>query len=335
MQMVHGLISKYIKYKEGEDGCSPQTIIRYKYLLDVYGRFLCTSSPDEATLISKLRKATSDHLFDALTYYIDWKKIRAEDTCDIYISVVRGFLQFLWKQNIVTNDPLIISFNHNMPDDATFTTQYKAFKKKLKEEKKIKYSSKALPLEESVVAKLLNQCRDHYSKFINVAKKNERHYQAIMNPVMVRLVIYAGLSQRAIASLDLQSYHSNTKSLIVKGVEIKLDDETNSMLLGYKSVRSSFVSNSPLLFFKANGKTIENAMGSFLGNKLETNDKAGSVIAVSKYAIIKMLQSNIGVGFIRKITDYDDEVIAPCIELSEIGRESEYIESLFQLAWTF
>lgn len=328
MNIIQDLITRYIDYKKKQDQCSTETIERYKFLIDVFRKFIHDSCPDEATFILYMNKSTYENIFDALWYYIRSNKISSEDTCDLFVSVVKGFYRFLSSIAFIRNDELIKSLDHNMPD-YNFLTKYEAFKKRLKQDKIIRFPSKAAPLEEHQIIELKNRCIEDFMNNLKVS--NKRQYHTLMTTIMVRLVIYTGLSQRMMVNLDVQDYDPKNGILNINKIKVKLDEKLNEDLTKYLSIRNLLIQKSSRLFVRANGSSIKNMMGSYLGYVLKRKDKAGSVIAVSKFAITKMLKNNIGVGFISDLTGYETGVIMPCIEMSEIGRESEYVDTLFRL----
>lgn len=328
MDLIDDFVSKFIEHKTNEVGCSSDTILRYKGLINVYKRYLSTLSYNQAELISYFTTVTSNDLFEALSFYIRSNKIQCEDTCNIFISVIKSFYRFLFTSNLIKNSNLIQSFDHNMSHCVTFSIQYQEYMDILKKKKIIKFSSQATPLDDYQIKKLVIKCNEDFSNYTEMAEFSPRIFHKLIKIIQIKLVILTGASQRVITNLTINELNINDKTISINGVLISVPQLLTEQIKTYLDIRKKYYNDTQKLFLNANGALTTGFMGSYLGyvNDEENNNKPGSVIGISKYTIIRMLQNGIGHRFIQEFTDYKETVIESCQEYSEIGRDKQFID---------
>lgn len=152
-------IQKYLNYCSNESGFTERSLKRYHYILMIYHDFLINKiGVNNKTLTPYMNTTTSEQMFDSLEYYIDRdRKVTSEETVLLYVSVIKEFFRYLTQELIIQN-PHIISFGLSDKDPNSFEYKYIEFIKPLLDSKRIKPSSDGSPLSETQVNQVIQYC---------------------------------------------------------------------------------------------------------------------------------------------------------------------------------
>ena len=74
---------------------------RYKYILEVYYSFLFNvEGLNDSSVFTYLSGVTYKEVLASLDFYIKNYNVKAEDTCLLYISVIKEFLKYFWTTTV-------------------------------------------------------------------------------------------------------------------------------------------------------------------------------------------------------------------------------------------
>ena len=309
---------------------------RYKYLLEVYYNFLFDSERlNDKNVFTYLNGVTYKEILTSLDYYIKNYSVKAEDTCLLYISVIKEFLKYLTKTEAIKNNSIIFSFGLADNDEQSFNYHGSKYIGKLITEGIIKESKEGAPFNEEQIVCVIEYCNDNLLPLqLNKKENKENIHNRYVKSLIVKLVILTGVSvSDRIYQLKIKDLNMDSGYLLIEGYRVYLPFNLRNQFSYYLSeVYSGDINNlDNYLFLKYNRERLKqpNIVGGLINNILSRMEirplglKPSSTICLAKYAIIQLIDLGIDRDTIISFTGYGDTVISSCKNYADTDIEVE------------
>lgn len=327
---INKSIQEFLETLKVERDYEPRSIGRYEQLLFVYNEFLNDEIKlNDNTLKAYLNGVAPKELFDALLYYIRTRSVTSEDTADLFISVLKGFFQFLKRTNNIESDSLTVTFGLSSQDPNSFASSYNLYIQQLIHDKIILFKKSGKPLTENIVKMLINYCDECIEKFdLEQILANKDKYNRFVYAVMIKLIIYCGISERVLSKVKVNDLYLNTGKIRINNILLQLPFNLRTQMNKYFGLRQTRSSEANRLFVDFTSKDTDGRgkLGNFIKNelrKVETLENKSSVICVAKYSIIEMIRNGMNQNIIQSLTGFQNDVYAPCQEFVNLDKNEE------------
>ena len=309
---------------------------RYKYLLEVYYNFLFDNEGlNDKNVFTYLNGVTYKEILTSLDYYIKNYGVKAEDTCLLYISVIKEFLKYLTKTEAIKNNSIIFSFGLADSDEQSFNYHGSKYIDKLITEGIIKESKEGAPFNEEQIACVIEYCNDNLLPLqLNKKENKENIHNRYVKSLIVKLVILTGASvSDRIYQLKIKDLNMDSGYLLIEGYRVYLPFNLRNQFSYYLSeIYSGDINDlDNYLFLKYNRERLKqpNIVGGLINNVLSRMEirplglKPSSTICLAKYAIIQLIDLGIDRDTIISFTGYGDTVISSCKNYADADIEVE------------
>lgn len=309
---------------------------RYKYILGVYYSFLFENERlNDMNVFTYLNGVTFKEVLSSLEFYINNYNVKAEDTCLLYISVIKEFLKFLTKEECIKNNSIIFSFGLSDEDKQSFNYHGSKYISKLIKEGVIKRSKEGAPFNEEQIACVIEYCNENLLPLKFIKKENKENiHNRFVKSLIVKLVILSGLSvSDRIYQLKLKDINMDLGYILIEEYRIYLPFNLRNQFSIYLSeIYNGDKSNlDSYLFLNYNHEHLKqpNTVGGLINNVLSRMEirplgfKPASTICLAKYAIIQLIDSGIDRDTIISFTGYGDTVVSSCKNYADAGLEVE------------
>jgi integrase len=332
------LIDQYLKFIK-ESSYSERTILRYEYLLGIfYDYMIYKNKINSSTLISYLNGITPEDILSSTNYYIS-KGTVSEDTISMYISVIREFFRYIKNELNIGNDNLLKSFGLSKKDKNSFSYKFKSFTQEQLHKGIIKSSKQGVPFTDEQVKLIVQYCNEN----LNTSKvgKNvseENCYNRYVKSLAIKLIAYLGVSIDVLNAIEVQHLNLQYGTIIMSNYQFHLPYWLRQQLeLFYKEILQNRTLSSPLLaLYDRKVFPQPSVLGGFINNRLkyETDiQNPYSIISLSKYAIIQLIDSGLDRDMIIEITGYKDDIYDSCKQLVDkvdINVKSKQIDAVLK-----
>ncbi len=298
---------------------------RYKYLLEVYYNFLFENERlNDKNVFTYLNGVTYKEILASLDYYIKNYNVKAEDTCLLYISVLKEFLKYLTKTEAIKNNSIIFSFGLADSDEQSFNYHGSKYINKLITEEVIKESKEGAPFNEEQIACVNEYCNDNLLPLqLNKKQNKENIHNRYVKSLIIKLVILTGISvSDRIYQLKIKDINMNSGHLLIEGYRVYLPFNLRNQFSYYLSeiYNGNINDLDSYLFLNYNRECLKqpNIVGGLMNNVLSRMEirplglKPSSTICLAKYAIIQLIDLGIDRDTIISFTGYGDTVISSC-----------------------
>jgi hypothetical protein len=309
---------------------------RYKYILEVYYSFLFNvEGLNDSSVFTYLSGVTYKEVLASLDFYIKNYNVKAEDTCLLYISVIKEFLKYLTKTEIIRNSRIIFSFGLADTDEQSFNFHASRHIERLIKDKVIKKSNEGTPFNEEQIACVIDYCNDNLLPLqLNKKENKENIHNRFVKSLITKLVILTGVSvSDRVYQLKIKDINMNSGYLYIGGYRVYLPFNLRNQLSVYLSeVYNGNINDlESYLFLNYKGERLRqpNFVGALINNVLRRLEirplglKPSSTICLAKYAIIQLIDLGIDRDTIISFTGYGDTVISSCKNYADADKESE------------
>ncbi len=338
---IDQLIDKFLTHLKDDRNFRLDSLARYKYILEIYRDFTISKIGIKGEEVkSHLNDVDEKDIFSSLDHYINKCKVRAEDTANFFISVIKNFLQYLKEKNIIDNSAIFESFGRS-PDDPSSFSHLLSEELKLKS---FKYKKNGRALNEHEISTLIKYCDDEINKYLidKLIKSNEK-YNNFVRAIMVKLTIYTGIKNIGFNTIMYSDYSFEKGTIKINGYEILLPSNLKIQMKKYIDLRTIKNNIEGNLFLEYDGKldTGTGKLGTFILKCLEQFDdlqSKSSMICVAKYTIMEMIRNGVNQNIIQDLTGYKTNVFYPCQELVNLEKteeKSKYLRKKLKLIDTF
>lgn len=309
---------------------------RYKYILDVYYSFLFNNEGlNDTNVFTYLNGVTYKEVLTSLDYYIKNYGVKAEDTCLLYISVIKEFLKYLTKTETIKNNSIIFSFGLADNDKQSFNYHGSKYIDKLIKECIVKKSKEGAPFNEEQIACVIEYCNDNLLPLQFSRKENKENiHNRFIKSLIVKLVILTGVSvSDRVYKLKLKDLNMESGYILIEGYRIYLPYNLRNQFSLYLSEiyngDKSDLDSYLFLNYKREHLKQPNIVGGLIKNVLSRMEirplglKPSSTICLAKYAIIQLIDLRIDRDTIVAFTGYGDTVISSCKNYADADIEIE------------
>lgn len=316
---IQELIEDYIKHCMNNEDFAERSITRYKYLLDVYREYIEDKCKiNDASLEPFFNGIDVINVLNAAEYYLDNRRVNSQDTIDMYVSVVKEFHRYIRNQYNITSERFFASMGLSDNDEKSFTYQYLELCIRLKKEKRIKYGSQGKVYSQTEIEDLIKYCNENLDSEFNKNKKQEGCFNRYVKALITKLVIYTGASvAQKIYPIKVKDLNLDKGTIKIGEFEVHLPYHLRNNLSEYVNKFIRTRDKKDLLFKTYNN--IELKEPNIIGGFYTYNNGKSSTIALSKYAIIQMIEAGIDRDTIQEFTGYGDAVYISCKEYVDLG----------------
>lgn len=329
-------IHDYLNYCKDVENFTKRSVERYQYIVEVYYSFLFNiEGCNDTSVFTYLNSVTYKEILASLDYYIKKFGVKAEDTCLLYISVIKEFLKYLTKKEIIKNRSIIFSFGLADSDEKSFNYHGSNYINKLIKENVIKESSEGTPFNEEQIAIVIKYCNDNLlSLRTNQRKNNQNIHDRFVKSLIAKLIILTGVSvSDKILQLRIKDLNMDLGFLMIGGYRVYLPFNLRNQFTTYLSelYNGNIHDSDSYIFLMHNHERIKqpNVVGNFIKNVLSRMEikplgfKPSSTICLAKYAIIQLIDLGIDRDTIISFTGYGDTVVTSCKNYADAGKEIE------------
>lgn len=309
---------------------------RYKYILDVYYNFLYNMvGLNDSSVFAYLSGVTYKEVLASLDFYIKNYDVKAEDTCLLYISVIKEFLKYLTKIEVIKNSRIIFTFGLSDTDEQSFNFHASRHIKKLIKDKVIKKSSEGTPLNEQQIPYVIKYCNRNLLSLQESKKEiNKNIHNKFVKSLIAKLIILTGVSvSDRIYQLKLKDINMKSGYLNIGGYKVYLPfNLRNQFLVYFSEVYNGDINDLEsylFLNYKVESLIQPNYVGSLINKVLTGLDilplgvKPSSTICLAKYTIIQLIDLGIDRDTIISFTGYGDTVISSCKNYADADKKIE------------
>ncbi|WP_313133223.1 hypothetical protein [Anaerocolumna sp.] len=328
-------INDYLNYGD----FTKRSLERYKYILEVYYNFLFNNEGlNDSSVFTYLSGVTYKEVLISLDFYIKNYGVKAEDTCLLYISVIKEFLKYLTKTETIKNSSIIFSFGLADSDKQSFNYHASRHIEKLIKERIIKKSNEGTPFNEEQIAFVIDYCNDNLLPLQHNKKENKENiHNRFVKSLIVKLVIFTGVSvSDRVYQLKIKDINMESGYLCIEGYRVYLPFNLRNQFSIYLSEiyngNINDLDSYLFLNYKRERLRQANFVGALINNVLSRLEirplglKPSSTICLAKYAIIQLIDLGIDRDTIILFTGYGDTVISSCKNYADAGKEAENIK---------
>lgn len=326
------LVEDYTKYKEK----SGKLVEGY----DKDIRIFFTNLPSSD--IGYLSQVTTNVIISTLEEYIRKSNLTSKETAFRYKSSIKDFLNYLIGEEKIKNDILLKEFGYTPSNDKSYIgkmNKYIADNPLLKEKKDY------IALSEDEIEQLIIDCNKTISDEENLRKatKSSKYYNKILSALIIKLIIFTGLSYRCLREI----LYYNTLNLIYN--TIKINNFTIHLPHGlldqfkiYEDLLFKINNNSEnrdYLFIKFNSNQLSTiTSSSSLSNYIKAYTGRQDINGIIRRTIINMILHGINESLIKKLTGIKSTIYEPCQKEANkmfSAKSSVFLDSKLRSIYTF
>jgi hypothetical protein len=271
-------------------------------------------------LVNSMR---TEHIIESLKYYVDIGQIKKQEPARKYFVGVGQLFEYVLSDYSYTNSGLKEELGNP-------STRPNSYSRKTNEfvESCIRLSPKETkpPLEPNEVEKLINWCDEQFEKDF-LKEKSATVYKRMQASLCIKLMILTGITYRTARFLSIDDLDIHKSTISICGFVIRLPKQLSCQFRKFHDIRKL---NSPYLFNNLDGtqwgdSTSESGIPGFL----ETAISKTTIMSISKYGIIQLINSGINDSVIMSLTGASREVMNDCINNSnlDLNLKERYINS--------
>lgn len=345
MYNIHALVKEYLEltYIKSKT-LSYETDGTYKPKILAFQIYLCEKNKKNTFTKSEFEKITEYDVSQSMNTYIELSKqrqrpVKSQNSLFNYCTTLKEFFRFLSNEKDILNKDLTSKFTLWESDKEQFKkiTSFTVDKYNLREGKPIQ------PINENDYYRVYNLL----SVNIEHNLEHKDNYKFLTSSLMLRFVMVYGLKFKQIKSIFLDDLHDSKQQICIGNVNLPVSKKEYNDLIRYKSIRMNSNAYNNKLFYDEKLDTSDSRyMGelfSYLRSELKIGKKYNKKsqsdkdvyelnnTCLSKFAIIKMLETGIPDFIIKCVTGADKRIIDDCIEqMDYCATNYQIIDSYFK-----
>lgn len=337
--MFNDMINDYISFCKKESFLSQRTIERYEFVLNVFKRYLrIAPNETEESVCNRVSNFTYVELLESLDEYIKYNRVKAEDTCFFYLTVLREFIKYQKQSGAIQCDNLISSFGMSDSDMNSFNFQAFSHVSGLIVDKKIKKSDSGPPYSDIEIQRIIAYCDQNIVIPKAPEALSKTKYNQLVKSLITKIIVLTGVSASRIIQLCFGNLLIETNSIQISGCNISLPKNLRDQLEYYRSsvYRGDTKNESSRLFLDANNNLISgpNTIGAWIKNPLmqienrPIGSRDSSTICLAKHTIIQLIDQGVDRDTLIAFTGYKDTVISFCKDNATMDKQNELLKDL-------
>ena len=298
MMSIQDLIEDYLKHSTNGERFTERTLARYRYLLEVYKEYIEEKcNINETSLEAFFNGINVKNILNAVEYYLDFRKVKSQDTIDMYVSVIKEFHRHIRNHYNITSEKFFASIGLSDADKDSFTYQYIEFCAELIKEKRIKYSSQGEVYSQTEINEIIEYCNENLVCEFDIKKNQKDSYNRFVRALITKLIIYTGASVASkIFSIKVKDLNLQKGTIKIGECEVHLPYHLRNNLNEYVNILINDRDKKDLLFKTYDNMPFKqpNSIGGFYVHRLRRDIKGkASTISLSKYAIVQLIEAGI------------------------------------------
>ena len=197
------IIDGYIGYIE-EKGYAPKTIIRYRYILEIFHDYFTYTNTKKINEES-IKDIDINDIFSAFEYYNNKYSYLSEHTARFYFVVIKEFLKYIKMATYLVNDDLVNSFGLLDDDENSYMYLTEQYVQRLLDQGLLRHGKGISPLTDDLIESLRKYC----DKCMDDCTTDQlligsECYNRYIRALATKFMIFLGLKKSRIINMKIQ-----------------------------------------------------------------------------------------------------------------------------------
>lgn len=271
-----------------------------------------------------LRGIGIDKIVKSIAYYVHNYGIQYTSTADNYITAIKSFFLFIYKNDDIYNEVFDKQVEKEKLD--------KEIEKKYKE-LELNHAKLKEPLSENEFNNLLEVCNDCIGKYDVANYENEGIKKTntgyFLSSIMIKLAMYTGIKNEVFPTILKGDYDYNLNKIIINGIAIYLPDKLAMDFKKYYKIREELLKYKNKedceqfqFFINQNCDYIEKPRSGEIYKLMSKVLNTTEGERLCKYSIMNQIDAGIDVLDIMELTRLSIDTCIHCKELLNIRIDS-------------